>query len=87
MPDDSHDHYRGGIPVADLWIGGMMSGQERRGAGADFVHEFVRLGAAEDRGKMNQAQSLGFRLASESGHGRTRSETNNPGNTAAPGSA
>ena len=28
---------------------------------------------------------LGFRTATESGSGRTRSETNNPGNTAAPG--
>ena len=28
---------------------------------------------------------LGYRAATESGSGRTRSETNNPGNTAAPG--
>lgn len=65
--------YEGGcIPVADLFIGAMIAGQERRSQGADYVHEFMRLGAAEDRGKMNQAQSLGYRLAVESGSGVER---------------
>ncbi len=34
--------------------------------------------SAEDRGKMNQAQSFGFRIATESGAGRSRLEANNP---------
>lgn len=29
--------------------------------------------------------AMGYRTATESGSGRTRAETNNPGNTAAPG--
>lgn len=58
--------YDGVIPVADLFIGHMMDGAERRGQGADYVHEFMRLGSAEDRGKMNQAQALGYKIAVES---------------------
>jgi hypothetical protein len=55
--------YAGVIPVTDLYMGHMMDGAERRGQGADYVHEFMRLGAAEDRGKMNQAQALGYDIA------------------------
>lgn len=58
--------YAGEIPVADLFIGSMIAGQERRSQGSDFVHEYIRLGAGEDRGKMNQAQSLGYKIAVES---------------------
>lgn len=75
--------YDGCVPIADLVILASMDGLNRRAQGADFAHEFLRLGAAEDRGKMNQAQSLGYRIALESGSGRTRSETNRPSETSA----
>lgn len=66
-----HCNYSGCIPIADMFIGAMISGQERRGQGADYVHEFMRLGSAEDRGKMNQAQALGYKIAVESPGGIT----------------
>lgn len=77
--------YKGCIPIADLAIMGALASQERRTQGADFVHEFLRIGAAQDRGIMTQQQAGAYRYIVESGSGRTRSETNNPGNTAAPG--
>ena len=79
--------YTGCVPIADLTILAAVAGQERRGQGSDYVHEFLRLAAVQDRGIMNQQQALGYRLTSESGANRTRAETNNPPNTAAPGGA
>ena len=70
--------YDGPIPVAELYIGAMAAGQERRGQGADNVHEYMRLTAAENRGKMSQAQALGFQVASEAGSGSTRARSNPP---------
>jgi len=55
--------YNGAIPVADLYIGHMLDGAERRGQGADYVHEFMRIGSAEDRGKMNQSSALAYDIA------------------------
>jgi len=55
--------YNGAIPVADLYVGHMLDGAERRGQGADFVHEAMRIGASEDRGKMNQSSALAYDIA------------------------
>jgi hypothetical protein len=76
MSSPSAGTYDGAIPVSDLYIGHMLDGAERRGQGSDYVHEFMRLGSAEDRGKMNQTQALGYRTTVESGSGLTRRESN-----------
>lgn len=76
-------NYNGRIPIGDIYIGNMVAGGERRGQGADFAHEFLRLGVAIDRGVMNNMQALAYRTTVESGSGRTRSETNRPYETGA----
>lgn len=63
MPEASAGTYDGIIPVADLYVGHMLDGAERRGQGADFVHEAMRIGAMEDRGKMNQNSALAYDIA------------------------
>lgn len=73
-----HCNYSGCIPIADLFIGTMIAGQERRSQGADYVHEFMRLGSAEDRGKMNQAQAFGYKVAVESPGGIHESRRGSP---------
>lgn len=63
MSEGAKGTYDGVIPVADLYVGHMLDGAERRGQGSDYVHEYMRLGAAEDRGKMNQNSALAYDIA------------------------
>lgn len=67
--------YDGVIPVSDLYVGHMMDGAERRGQGADFVHEYMRIGASEDRGKMNQNSAFAFDVATSAPRMRRPIET------------
>lgn len=59
----------------------------RRIDGADALAEFVRLGHDARRDRLNQADSLAYRTAIESGSGRTRVEANTPASTQTVGGA
>lgn len=70
--------YTGSIPVADREIGAMTAGIDRRSQGADFVHEFLRIGAAEDRGRMNQNAALAYDIAISAPRNRRPPEGTSP---------
>jgi len=63
-----------------------LNGSQRQADGAGHYAENLRYDYLEGKDSQSISEGLGYRVVTESGSGRTRSETNAPNATGAGGS-
>lgn len=64
-----------------FWADRMMADRDRHSTNATTLTNLLEIGYADGK---EFRQATAGRIILEAGSGRTRAETNNPGNTAAP---
>ena len=71
------------MPVpAESWSDRLLADRDRHSTNATTLEKMLELGYAST---VQFRDATASRIVLEAGSGRTRAETNNPGNTAAPG--